>query len=31
MPIGYLEVPAGADRDTKAVLVKEMYDAMHEV
>lgn len=31
MPIGYLEVPVGADRDTKAVLVKEMYDAMHEV
>lgn len=31
MPIGYLDVPTGPDLDTKGELVKEMYDAMHEV
>jgi hypothetical protein len=30
MPIGYLDVPAGADPGTKKTLVKAMYDAMHE-
>lgn len=30
MPIGYLDVPAGADRKKKEALVKAMYDAMHE-
>lgn len=30
MPIGYLDVPTGADRETKEVLVQAMYDAMHE-
>jgi phenylpyruvate tautomerase PptA (4-oxalocrotonate tautomerase family) len=31
MPIGYLDVPTGADLATKRELVKAMYDAMHEV
>lgn len=31
MPIGYLDVPTGLDRDSKADLVRAMYDAMHEV
>ena len=31
MPIGYLDVPAGADVSTKNKLVKELYDALHEV
>lgn len=31
MPIGYLDVPVGADLNTKKKLVKAMYDAMHEV
>jgi hypothetical protein len=30
MPVGYLDVPTGADRKTKEALVKAMYDAMHE-
>jgi hypothetical protein len=30
MPIGYLDVPAGASHDTKKQLVKAMYDALHE-
>ena len=31
MPIGHLDVPTGADLDTKRKLVKALYDAMHEV
>jgi hypothetical protein len=31
MPIGYLDVPAGAGHDTKQQLVKAMYDALHDV
>jgi hypothetical protein len=31
MPIGYLDVPAGADLSTKRELVKAMYEALHEV
>ena len=31
MPIGYLDVPAGADLSTKKKLVKAMYEALHEV
>lgn len=31
MPIGYLDVPTGADLTKKRKLVKAMYDAMHEV
>ncbi len=31
MPIGYLDVPVGADLDTKKKLVSELYDAMHAV
>jgi phenylpyruvate tautomerase PptA (4-oxalocrotonate tautomerase family) len=31
MPIGYLDVPTGADLATKRELVKAIYDAMHEV
>lgn len=31
MPIGYLDVPTGADLSRKRELVKAMYDAMHEV
>jgi hypothetical protein len=30
MPIGYLDVPTGAERTTKERLVKALYDAMHE-
>lgn len=30
MPIGYLDVPTGADIDTKRELVKAMYEALHE-
>lgn len=30
MPIGYLDVPPGADRKTKELLVKAMYDALLE-
>jgi phenylpyruvate tautomerase PptA (4-oxalocrotonate tautomerase family) len=30
MPIGYLDVPAGADLDTKRELVEALYDAMSE-
>ena len=30
MPIGYLDVPTGADLATKRELAKAMYDAMHE-
>lgn len=30
MPIGYLDVPTGADVSKKKKLVKAMYDAMHE-
>jgi hypothetical protein len=30
MPIGYLDVPTGADLSTKRELVKELYDAMRE-
>ena len=28
MPVGYLDVPTGADLDTKRELVKAMYEAM---
>jgi phenylpyruvate tautomerase PptA (4-oxalocrotonate tautomerase family) len=31
MPISYLDVPPGADRDTKKTLVKAIFDAMAEV
>lgn len=31
MPIGYLDVPTGADPRKKRELVKALYDAMHEV
>lgn len=31
MPIGYLDVPTGADLGTKERLVKAVYDAMREV
>jgi hypothetical protein len=31
MPIGYLDVPAGADPGRKRELVEAMYEAMHEV
>jgi|SRR5882757_6973965 len=31
MPIGYLDVPTGADLSTKKELVKAMYEALHEV
>lgn len=31
LPIGYLDVPVGADLSTKQGLVKAMYEAMHEV
>jgi hypothetical protein len=31
MPIGYLDVPVGADLDTKKKLVGQLYDAMHAV
>lgn len=31
MPIGYLDVPAGADLRTKRELVEAMYDALHGV
>jgi hypothetical protein len=31
MPIGYLDVPTGADLSTKKDLVKAMYEALHEV
>lgn len=30
MPIGYLDVPTGADLGTKRELVKEMYEALRE-
>jgi hypothetical protein len=30
MPIGYLDVPTGAERTSKERLVKALYDAMHE-
>lgn len=30
MPIGYLDVPTGADLDTKRALVSEMYEALRE-
>jgi hypothetical protein len=30
MPIGYLDVPTGLDIEGKRVLVKAMYEAMHE-
>lgn len=30
MPIGYLDVPLGADLTRKRELVKAMYDALHE-
>lgn len=30
MPVSYLDVPTGADLDTKRELVKAMYDALHE-
>jgi phenylpyruvate tautomerase PptA (4-oxalocrotonate tautomerase family) len=30
VPIGYLDVPTGADRKKKEDLVKAMYEAMHE-
>jgi phenylpyruvate tautomerase PptA (4-oxalocrotonate tautomerase family) len=30
MPVGYLDVPAGAGLDRKRELVKAIYDAMHE-
>ena len=30
MPIGYLDVPAGAEHKKKEVLVKAMYEAMRE-
>jgi hypothetical protein len=30
MPIGYLDVPTGADLDRKRELVKAMYGALHE-
>jgi hypothetical protein len=30
MPIGYLDVPTGADLQTKRELVKAMYEALHE-
>jgi phenylpyruvate tautomerase PptA (4-oxalocrotonate tautomerase family) len=31
MPIAYLDVPTGADLNTKRELVKGIYDALHEV
>lgn len=31
MPIGYLDVPAGAGHDTKKQLVKAMDEALHDV
>jgi phenylpyruvate tautomerase PptA (4-oxalocrotonate tautomerase family) len=31
MPIAYLDVPTGADLDTKKELVKAIYDALREV
>jgi phenylpyruvate tautomerase PptA (4-oxalocrotonate tautomerase family) len=31
MPIGYLDVPTGAALATKQQLVKDIYDAMHDV
>ncbi|WP_394824991.1 4-oxalocrotonate tautomerase family protein [Pendulispora albinea] len=31
MPVAYLDVPAGADLDTKRDLVKDLYAALHEV
>jgi hypothetical protein len=31
MPIGYFDVPTGADISRKSALVKAMYEAMHEV
>jgi hypothetical protein len=31
MPIAYLDVPTGADRNTKTELVKVLYEALHEV
>ena len=31
MPIGYLDVPSGADIDRKSALVKAIYEAVHEV
>lgn len=30
MPVGYLDVPTGADLDTKRELVKAVYEAMRE-
>jgi hypothetical protein len=30
MPIGYLDVPTGADQGTKRALMKAMYGALHE-
>lgn len=30
MPIGYLDVPSGADDTTKARLVKALYTALHQ-
>ncbi|MFC4116458.1 tautomerase family protein [Nonomuraea zeae] len=30
MPIGYLDVPTGADLETKREFVKALYEAMHE-
>jgi phenylpyruvate tautomerase PptA (4-oxalocrotonate tautomerase family) len=30
MPIGYLDVPTGADADRKRALMKAMYGALHE-
>jgi hypothetical protein len=30
MPIGYLDVPTGADLSRKRELVKALYEALHE-
>ena len=31
MPIGYLDVPTGADLDTKREMVRALYEALHEI
>jgi hypothetical protein len=31
MPVGYLDVPSGADLDRKSAMVRAIYEAVHEV
>ncbi|MCC8244107.1 hypothetical protein [Saccharothrix luteola] len=31
MPVGYLDVPTGADPDRKSAMVRAIYEAVHEV